>query len=280
MSAVNAAYASFEQKWLMDYPEQTAAAVFLAPSERLLVSAFGCLIHEIEKTVFGVREASVAAVKLAWWRQELLSAADGNPHHPISTVLFSEPRAQAVDARLWTELSDSSLRLLEPRSASNIDDQFDSNAALYTAVADIECVLFGGADAERQAVASLWTITHCLRTLAVMNVVEERLSLPLDLLARHGLTRSMLAQTSAARSAALREYLNALEVRARSALTQVSSATLSRRVRARLDLVRMGQAIRSPDPLLWLGEHPHAGRWNALWSSWSEARYLARHRSR
>jgi phytoene synthase len=272
------AFASFEQKWLAAHPEQAAVAVFLAPSERLRTSAFGCLVHELEQTAFGLREAQAAAVKLAWWRQELIGACAGNPRHPISAVLFADPRTQTVDAGSWSVLADGALAMLEQRNASNFTDLLGNRAALYVAVARIESTLFCGSPAQLDAIATLWTISHLLHALSISTEVSERLPLPLDLLARHGLTRSMLTQPGEGRTAALRDYLGVLSEHVGAALAETSGATLGCRVRARLDLAAIRQAVRAPDPLSWLIAHPHVGRWTSLWSAWSEARQLARRR--
>ncbi len=272
------AFASFEQKWLAAYPEQAAVAVFLTPNGRLRACAFGCLVHELEQTAFGLREAQAAAVKLAWWRQELIGACAGNPRHPISAVLFADPRTQTVDAGSWPALADGALAMLDQRNVSNFTDLLGNHAAFYAPVARIESTLFGGSPAHLNAVATLWTISHLLRALSISAEVGERLSLPLDLLARHGLTRSMLAQPSESRTAALRDYLGMLGEHTGAAFTRASGATLGCRVRARLDLAAIRQARRALDPMALLTPHPHAGRWISLWSAWNEARRLARQR--
>src|SRR5258706_4600441 len=79
-----AAFASFENKWLVAQPENALVAIFLPADQRQRASAFGSLVHELEQTAFHVREPQVAATKLAWWRQELADAATGNARHPIS----------------------------------------------------------------------------------------------------------------------------------------------------------------------------------------------------
>src|SRR5512146_700921 len=101
MAQDHAAFASFEQKWLEANPEQATVAVFLAPAERRRAAAFGSLVHELEQTAFGVREAQVAAVKLNWWRQELAAATAGASRHPIARELFDDERARKVDDSHW-----------------------------------------------------------------------------------------------------------------------------------------------------------------------------------
>ncbi len=272
------AFASFEQKWLAAHPEQAAVAVFLAPDERMRASAFGCLVYELEQAAFAARETQAAAVKLAWWRQELIGACAGNPRHPISALLFSAPRTQDVDSESWAALADGALAMLDRRSATSFADLLCGYGAIYTQVARIESVLFAGNPAQADAIATLWTSSHLLHDLSMSTEAVAQVALPLDLLARHGLTRSLLAQPGEDRAAVLRDYLRMLDEHVETALVRATRATLGRRVRARLDLIAVRHARRTADPLAWLAAHWPASHWMSLWLSWNEARGLARRR--
>jgi len=106
--------------------------------------------------------------------------------------------------------------------------------------------------------------------------VPERLPLPLDLLARHELTRAALAEATPKRSELMRDFLGRLAIALQSALTEAPRASLARRVRARLDLALMQSAARADDPLRSVMAQPGTARWRALWWSWREARASAR----
>lgn len=275
MPPEDTAFASFERKWLEANPEQATVAVFLGPRERRRASAFGSLVHELEQATFGVREPQVAAVKLNWWRQELLAGATGTSRHPIARELFDDERALAVDRSLWSDLIDGGLVQLDTGAASSLDDTFAALAAFYRPVAALETVL-GGSDAgPRDTTARLWISSHMLHSVATYP--EHERTLPLDLLARHGVARADLTQSSPRRTALLRDFLARLRAEIEGALAQGTQASLGRRVRARLDLDVTARSAAAPDPAAILACPVRARRWRSLWLAWSEARYLARH---
>jgi 15-cis-phytoene synthase len=274
MPPQDAAFASFERKWLEANPEQATVAVFLRPGERRRASAFGSLVHELEQATFGVREPQVAAAKLNWWRQELMAAAAGTSRHPIARELFGDARALAVEHSLWSDLIDGGLVQLETGAAASLDEAFSTLAAFYRPVAALEAVLIG-ADAEpRDANARLWISSHMLHSVAA-NPGHER-ALPLDLLARHGMARADLARPSTRRAALLRDFLAGLSAEIEGALAQATQASLGRRVRARLDLHVTARSAAAPDPAEILAAPVRGRRWRSLWLAWNEARYLAR----
>jgi phytoene synthase len=270
------AFASFEQKWLAANPEQATVALFLAPDARMRAAAFGCLIHEIEQAAFGLREAHVAEVKLQWWRQELSAAASGSPRHPVSAVLFADPRTAKVDATAWTALADGALAMRHVGAAFDMQSLLSNYSALYAPVAQIETVLFDAPAGGAPATAKLCTISHLLLALRHLSDAPERLPVPIDLLARHELTRAALIESTPKRSELMRDFLGRLAAALQSALAEAPRASLARQVRARLDLALMQSAVRAGDPMHAVMEQPGAARWKALWWSWREARASAR----
>jgi len=270
------AFASFEEKWLAANPEQATVALFLEPDARLRAAAFGSLVHELEQAAFGLREAQVAEVKLQWWRQELLAAASGSPRHPLSAVLFADPQAAKVDAADWMALCDGALAMRHVGTASDLESLLSDYSALYAPVARIEAVLFDTPAAEVSATAKLWTVSHLLLALRHLSDVPERLPVPLDLLARHELTRAALVEATPKRSELMRDFLGRLATALQSALAEAPRASLARRVRARLDLALIQSAVRAENPLRAVMTQAGAARWKALWWSWREAHASAR----
>jgi len=268
----DAAFASFERKWLEANPEQATVAVFLAPDERRRASAFGSLVHELEQTTFSVREPQVAAVKLNWWRQELISAGAGKPRHPVTRELFDDERARSIAESSWSNLIDGALAQLDGAAASALPDSISTLAAFYLPVAALEAALAADQPVRGDADARLWISAHLLHAAAL--TVDDR-AIPLDLLARHGLARSALIEPSPARSALLCDYLGLVQDEIDDALAQGSWASLGRRVRARLDRELAARASAAADPLALLAGHPRQRRWRSLWLSWREARRSA-----
>lgn len=52
------------------------------------ITAFYALCRELDDVVDECKEANIARLKLAWWREELQLLYDGKPRHPVSQALL------------------------------------------------------------------------------------------------------------------------------------------------------------------------------------------------
>ncbi|RZS57039.1 presqualene diphosphate synthase HpnD [Sphaerotilus mobilis] len=73
------------------------AFLFLPPPRRAAITAFYAFCREVDDVVDEVQDLGVAAQKLAWWRQEVAQAYNGQPHHPAMKALM--PHVAAYDIR-------------------------------------------------------------------------------------------------------------------------------------------------------------------------------------
>ncbi|MEY2654499.1 MAG: hypothetical protein RLZZ524_1527, partial [Pseudomonadota bacterium] len=73
------------------------AFLFLPPPRRAAITAFYAFCREVDDVVDEVHDPSVAAQKLAWWRQEVAQAFAGQPHHPAMKALM--PHVADYDIR-------------------------------------------------------------------------------------------------------------------------------------------------------------------------------------
>jgi 15-cis-phytoene synthase len=64
------------------------AFLFLPPPRRAAITAFYAFCREVDDVVDEVSDPSIAATKLAWWRQEVASAFAGQPSHPVTQALL------------------------------------------------------------------------------------------------------------------------------------------------------------------------------------------------
>ena len=64
------------------------AFLFLPPPRRAAITAFYAFCREVDDVVDEMRDASVAATKLGWWRQEVQRAFAGQPSHPVMQALM------------------------------------------------------------------------------------------------------------------------------------------------------------------------------------------------
>ena len=64
------------------------AFLFLPPPRRAAITAFYAFCREVDDVVDEMRDAQVAATKLAWWRQEVQRSFAGQPSHPVMQALM------------------------------------------------------------------------------------------------------------------------------------------------------------------------------------------------
>jgi phytoene synthase len=68
------------------------AFMFLPAQRRAAITAFYAFCREVDDVVDEVTDPGVAASKLQWWRNEVASAFQGRPSHPVMQALM--PHAQ------------------------------------------------------------------------------------------------------------------------------------------------------------------------------------------
>ena len=61
--------------------------LFLQPERRRAITALYAFCREVDDTVDETSDASVARIKLAWWRTEVSTMYKGSPTHPVTQAL-------------------------------------------------------------------------------------------------------------------------------------------------------------------------------------------------
>ena len=61
--------------------------LFLPPPRRRAITALYAFCREVDDVVDEIADRDVARVKLAWWRNEIATAFDGTPQHPVAQAL-------------------------------------------------------------------------------------------------------------------------------------------------------------------------------------------------
>ena len=74
------------------------AFLFLPPPRRAAITAFYAYCREVDDVVDEMRDASVAATKLAWWRLEVARAFAGQPTHPVMQALLPHTAEYGITA--------------------------------------------------------------------------------------------------------------------------------------------------------------------------------------
>jgi phytoene synthase len=266
VAADDAPLASFETKWAAAHPEFALALRFVAEPVRHAQAAFACLVYELEHAAFAARDAQPAAAKLQWWAEEAARAGRHEARHPLMRVLADHAGFSTIPFSLWYETVAGALAQRDAEPAADREALLGGYLPLYRPLGTIEATLFPSVDAA--AAARRRCLARALReTASVAEVLRDgRLPLPLDLMARHRLSRGDLAHASPAQAAALREWLAALEAE-HGAARRVRSGPLAA-AGLYADRWRARKAARAQDPLAELatvfGRLPLGTAW-AVW---------------
>lgn len=260
------------RQWREANPQRALAWLFLRHDERICYGALAALVHEWRKTMRDVREVQVAAAKLGWWREEMRRGTQGQPQHPLTQALFADPRANAVPSMYWIAPVDAAMQLLAQMPSADFATQCDVAAPFAKMVAALETrVWFGeGVESARASRVALFA-QFITDTRALPAEVEHgRSPLPMNLLARHGLTIEGLAGDTPVRRAALRDWVTELRRGLADAANMAGPLTLFRAVELQNDLAALERAASAEDPLSALRAPAHG--LGGLLKTWRAAR--------
>ncbi|MBL0165100.1 MAG: squalene/phytoene synthase family protein [Xanthomonadales bacterium] len=268
----NDALSSFETKWTLAHPELPLALRFVSPPMRTFVSAFACLTFEVSHAAFHIVEPEVARTKLHWWAEEFSALASGKPRHPLTEALANWKPMAELSADMWSAVVVGAMAQRESVPASSLAGLLDSFRRLHEPLAAIESALYPRLDLNASAqAAALSRAVHETGWMAEA-LARDRLPLPLDLLARHQLSRADLGQPGDRRDAAMREHLAALAASMRS----IDRRGLSPLTAAELQAAqkRGARAARAADPLAECAGKLDRLPLSSVWASWRAARRM------
>jgi phytoene synthase len=266
------AFDDYLAQWRAGSPPRMVAWLFLRPDERACFGALAALEHEWLKVLREAREPQVAAAKLGWWREEMQRAPQGQARHPLTQGLFALARVDAISARCWTVPVEAAMALLAVPSPADFSAQRAAVMPLAEALAELETrVWFGDAIASPRA-AKVTLLAHLTANLRGLESAAERgrTPLPMNLLARHGLTIDALGGDSPARRAAVRDYVAELQRELADAARMQGPLTVFRAVGLQYDLDSLGRAARADEPLSALRSSAFGLR--GLLKTWHAAR--------
>ncbi|HEY9110152.1 MAG TPA: squalene/phytoene synthase family protein [Rhodanobacteraceae bacterium] len=259
-------------QWRQASPQRAMAWLFLHRDERVCYGALAALVHEWRKAVREVSEGQVAVAKLGWWREEMQRAAQGHARHPLTQALFADARANSVPRACWTVPVEAAIAMLASPPPADFAAQCAAAAPFADAVAELETRLWFGAGVESARASRVTLLANLVadaRAL-VVEVGHGRSPLPMNLLARHGLTIEALGSDGPGRRAALRDYTADLERGLSDAARMRGPLTLFRAVGLQHDLQALGGAAGADEPLAALQAPTHGLR--NLLKTWRAAR--------
>jgi 15-cis-phytoene synthase len=266
------AIASFEAKWTLAHPELPLALRFEQAAVRPLVSAFACLCFELGHAAFHIVEPEVAATKLQWWSEELSGLSQGRVRHPLTGLLAERASNDGLAGAGWTAVVAGAFFQRESAPASTLDELLAAYRRFYLPLADIEATLFERPHAPALAQAAV--LSRALNEVVRLpeTLARDRLPLPLDVLARHQLSRGDLGQPGKKRDDALREYLatlaQAMQAADRSGLSPLHC------IRLHADQERCRRAAKAADPLAESARNLDRLPLSSAWVGWRAARRL------
>jgi phytoene synthase len=263
---------SFVAKWSAQLPELALALRFASASERPVWGALLCLFEEISDATYRIPEREVAARKLHWWAEELGGLSTAQARHPLSEVLQGHGGLRSLSPGRWTTLLQAALSQSDQAPAATLDDLLATyrrfSEPMMAIAASVQPLLDQATSARAHALSRAFRDCTQLEHALSMG----RLPLPLDLLARHRLSRSDLAQPGNARNAALRDHCETL-VSAMRAFDPRGLAVVHG-LALQLDRARCRAAIRASDPLAALATGRSHLPLSSVWHAWRAARRL------
>lgn len=174
----------FVAKWHRREPEMALAEVFCPAPLRPRFRAWGALVHELREAAFELSDARVTAVKSQWWAEELLRLAQGKDRHPVSAHLGLPLLPWSRLARGLLEVSESESRPADTAAA------LARMKPLAETLAVIEAGVFEAASAAPTPAIAVHLL---LQRLPTGLASDDQGGLPMNLLARHGMTAAQVA---------------------------------------------------------------------------------------
>lgn len=273
-SSLQEALEGYVGKWLAVQPQQRIALAFVDPGKHPGHIALAALEQELLAMAYGIREPQVALGKLNWWAEELTGAAGSGGRHPLTQVLFADPRAAALPRERWLAPVLAAMAQLDEGTAADFPAQLAAAEHLHGALAALETGWWFGPAATPARAARVATLSHLLHALRRLqdDADRDRLPLPMSRLARFGLDRSQLARRGAARNQAIQAQLVELVAAWREAARLPGPLSVFRGLESATAARLAQRAARADEPLPLLQRGAPDSHFGMAWTCWRLAR--------
>lgn len=262
--------------WQRQYPERVLALPYLDPARRDALVAYAAIAGQWQDDVDGIRETAVLEAKFAWWAEELALSRRGESRHPLSKALFQLPAASDLPEALWLAPLEAGLARREAPPVADFAAQMAAFEPFQRALARLETALWFASAADATRATRVGVLGHIAAILPRIGHANAGDVLPMNLLARHGLSLDGLAETTPARTAALRDQLQTLQSAAFDAISLPGPLSLFASASWRASRQRLARALRAADPVVELATAIRPG-FRLAWQVWRDARRLRRH---
>jgi phytoene synthase len=255
------------------------AGLYASVAKRAHLYSLYAFAHEIARVSDVARQPMAGEIRLQWWRDALAGERAGEAlANPVAAAILSTTRECALPTEPLIALIDAHAFDLYDDAMSNLAELDRYTERTAGALFALGARILGGNDEPTIAAAAApagiaYAVAHRLRAFP-HDVARRQLFVPLDLLARHGVTREEIEARR--NSAGLRSVLAALREHARAAFDRLRCA-----VRAVPDpcapaflpaatvpllLARLEAAAADPFTLV------DVPQWRRQWAIWSAAR--------
>ncbi len=167
------------------------AFLFLPQQRRQAITALYAFCREVDDIVDEVHEASVARMKLAWWREQVDAMFHGKPDHPVAIALQAHIQAFELPAAPFYAIIEGMEMDLDQFSYANWDKLRKYCWHVAGTVGLLAAQIFGHTD--KQTLEYAQTLGLALQMTNIIRDVGDdarrgRIYLPADEMAAHGVS--------------------------------------------------------------------------------------------
>ena len=170
---------------------------FLDPERRRAITAFYAFCREVDDVADECHDASVAAAKLAWWREEIARLYAGSPTHPVTLALREAVEPFRLPREAFEQIIDGMEMDLGPVRYPDFKSLRLYCHRVAGVVGEVAALIFGAEDHATLKYANRLGLAFQLTNI-IRDVGEDarrgRLYLPLDELAEYGVGEADLRQ--------------------------------------------------------------------------------------
>ncbi|NLD56277.1 MAG: presqualene diphosphate synthase HpnD [Burkholderiaceae bacterium] len=175
--------------------------LFLPPERRRAITALYAYCREVDDVVDEIPDRSVAAAKLAWWRDEVDRLDAGEPTHPVTRALQPHLARFGIQRRQLVEVIDGMQMDLDQTRYLDFEGLRLYCRRVAGVIGELSASIFGFQDPRTLQYADELGLAFQLTNI-IRDVGEDaragRVYIPLDDLQRHGLAAHQLLAARAA----------------------------------------------------------------------------------
>jgi 15-cis-phytoene synthase len=195
--------------------------LFLPPERRRAITALYAFCREVDDVVDEIRDKTIAATKLAWWRLEVERLYAGEPTHPVTRALQPSLQPFGIARKQLVEVIDGMQMDLEQTRYLDFAGLRLYCRRVAGVIGELSASIFGYQDSRTLQYADELGLAFQLTNI-IRDIGEDarvgRVYIPLEDLQRHGLAAHQLlaARPADQESEAFRAMMREQVARARS----------------------------------------------------------------